>query len=782
MNFKRSKRTMAIMLAMVMMFSMLLPVSAFASGTEYRALLAPSVNDGEWGNVGSMLIKVDGGILDDSGNSVSLRLPADFEIGTEITVSGSTYSIKAGTDQRNSGITSGTDTVRITVPSNYAGDTNELSINDIEVQRLTQNEFMITVNAVSIAGENAFIRIDFPNVYVKNGYSGPVTVTASAPSNSAFTSGSVNLGSVVTGSDKVELAVTNTPTFSSEGTRDGDHVVIRVTEKKAGALEKGRDSLRLRLPSGFAWADADVNTIWGDEVKTDGTGDVKLTMNGIGDDELRIDMNKKTSKETTFELILAVEVDDETDAKVGEVTVQVRGKSDFSPSSLVIGSYGDYDVTISTKDVPTIYSGQVEQEVAEVVIKESVQKSLIDGRTITITLPSHARWGEIDSDSDAGVKLEFDGFTGTDGKTARWKVVGESNDAAELSLGDLEVVVQPGFSGDLVAEIGGTAGLKGEVVLANVIKPVTISASGVTNVAIGSVSKAGDLTITENDERAIKKDKDLIVELPQGVRYASTPKVEVTEGDLKIDTYGLTTRSLGGHDDRVLVIPIDSESTEASTIKITGIEYVVDRTVPEADISVSIKGAAVNEVNDRNEVEDYYRGTLKYESSDERVVDSSHSDRTVFRTTDGAIFPNNNTVDKAVNAKVTTPAQGDAGFAMFTVGSTIYNVDGTMRVMDAAPYIKNDRTYVPVRFLAYALGVDEDDVAYEGGVVTLTKGDTTVALTIGSNSIDVNGSVTTMDVAPEISNDRTMLPARFVAEAFGATVGFASGQVVIDMK
>jgi len=55
---------------------------------------------------------------------------------------------------------------------------------------------------------------------------------------------------------------------------------------------------------------------------------------------------------------------------------------------------------------------------------------------------------------------------------------------------------------------------------------------------------------------------------------------------------------------------------------------------------------------------------------------------------------------------------------------------------------------------------------------TFTDGVTTVELTIGSTTITVNGEEQIMDVAPEISNDRTMLPARWVAEAFGARVGW----------
>jgi hypothetical protein len=105
--------------------------------------------------------------------------------------------------------------------------------------------------------------------------------------------------------------------------------------------------------------------------------------------------------------------------------------------------------------------------------------------------------------------------------------------------------------------------------------------------------------------------------------------------------------------------------------------------------------------------------------------------------------------------------------------------------MDVAPYIKNDRTYVPYRYLALALGVAEDDIVWDAAAqkVTVTKGENTVEAVIGSTTLTVNGSAVTMDVAPEITNDRTMLPARFLAEALGATVGWdpATQTVVFEM-
>lgn len=109
----------------------------------------------------------------------------------------------------------------------------------------------------------------------------------------------------------------------------------------------------------------------------------------------------------------------------------------------------------------------------------------------------------------------------------------------------------------------------------------------------------------------------------------------------------------------------------------------------------------------------------------------------------------------------------------------------TVQTMDVAPYIKEDRTYVPVRYLAYSLGVEENGVTWDGDArkVGISKDDTDIALVIGSPVMQVNQKPVRMDVAPEITSDRTFLPARWVAEALGAEVEWydSSKQAIIKM-
>ncbi|SHJ15578.1 copper amine oxidase N-terminal domain-containing protein [Desulfofundulus thermosubterraneus] len=112
--------------------------------------------------------------------------------------------------------------------------------------------------------------------------------------------------------------------------------------------------------------------------------------------------------------------------------------------------------------------------------------------------------------------------------------------------------------------------------------------------------------------------------------------------------------------------------------------------------------------------------------------------------------------------------------AVFVIGQKSYTVDGQAKTMDAAPFTRNGRSYVPVRYLALALGVAENDIIWVGdtGDVSLKLGDKLVQMKVGSRTLYVNGQAKQMDVAPLVRNGRTYLPARWVAEAFGYAVGW----------
>ncbi|MDR1000925.1 MAG: copper amine oxidase N-terminal domain-containing protein [Clostridiales bacterium] len=102
----------------------------------------------------------------------------------------------------------------------------------------------------------------------------------------------------------------------------------------------------------------------------------------------------------------------------------------------------------------------------------------------------------------------------------------------------------------------------------------------------------------------------------------------------------------------------------------------------------------------------------------------------------------------------------------------------------------NDRTLVPVRAIVEGLGghIEWDEKARK---VTVDKDGVIIEMTIGSKTVRVNGQSRTIDVAPNIYNDYTYLPVRFVSENLGANVSWnterdnmlvqqAQGNVFVD--
>ncbi|KXO15849.1 copper amine oxidase domain protein [Clostridiales bacterium KA00134] len=92
---------------------------------------------------------------------------------------------------------------------------------------------------------------------------------------------------------------------------------------------------------------------------------------------------------------------------------------------------------------------------------------------------------------------------------------------------------------------------------------------------------------------------------------------------------------------------------------------------------------------------------------------------------------------------------------------------------DAEPYIKNSRTYVPIRFIAEELGYDVQWDSKEK-MVTMNSSETSVELKIGSDNMKVNDKDVKLDSSPEIKNSRTFVPLRAIAEAFGKKVDYSN--------
>lgn len=97
------------------------------------------------------------------------------------------------------------------------------------------------------------------------------------------------------------------------------------------------------------------------------------------------------------------------------------------------------------------------------------------------------------------------------------------------------------------------------------------------------------------------------------------------------------------------------------------------------------------------------------------------------------------------------------------------------------PVIQNGRTLVPLRAIFETMGatVNWDNATR---TVTATRSGTTVKLTLGDKTLYKNGkAVMTLDVPAKALNGRTVVPARAVAEAFGAKVEWNSAAKLVQI-
>jgi hypothetical protein len=105
-----------------------------------------------------------------------------------------------------------------------------------------------------------------------------------------------------------------------------------------------------------------------------------------------------------------------------------------------------------------------------------------------------------------------------------------------------------------------------------------------------------------------------------------------------------------------------------------------------------------------------------------------------------------------------------------TYGIKVYVDGNSVSFPDQRPFIdKNNRTLVPIRFIAEEMGAE---VGWDGKteLVTIEKEGVLINLTIGEQRAQVNGAWKNFDTNATLVNGRTMVPLRFISETLGADV------------
>ena len=88
---------------------------------------------------------------------------------------------------------------------------------------------------------------------------------------------------------------------------------------------------------------------------------------------------------------------------------------------------------------------------------------------------------------------------------------------------------------------------------------------------------------------------------------------------------------------------------------------------------------------------------------------------------------------------------------------------------EIAPIVQNGRTLVPVRFIAEKFGAE---VGWDDATQTVTvkKGKKTITLQIGSDQMQAGEKTVTLDVPAQTVGGRTLIPLRAMVEAMDKAV------------
>lgn len=235
----------------------------------------------------------------------------------------------------------------------------------------------------------------------------------------------------------------------------------------------------------------------------------------------------------------------------------------------------------------------------------------------------------------------------------------------------------------------------------------------------GLVAKA-NLTVAQ-DGRSIK-----FLDNKGAVGANNKVAFQLVDGDGKTVALGG-----GGYNTSAVVIQSVSDDTAKVSATVNNTGDLADKGLGELSLTSDKPVTADIQVYVRNNDGKYYAGNLTY----------------TFGKT-------------ASNADTTV---------VMTIGSKDVIVDNNIVAIDTAALIKNERTFVPYRALAEAFGAKVEWNEKDRTVTTQMDGKT-VVMTIDKKEYKVNDKEMTMDVVPYISGDRTLVPVRFVAEALGFKV------------
>ena len=488
-----------------------------------------------------------------------------------------------------------------------------------------------------------------------------------------------------------------------------------------------------------------------------------------------------------------------------EVTTDNRGKAEFEVRSTKSGSF-----------VLTIVAGNVSQDVkVKFGQTEAISIEVAKEPSTTIAVDSAAKFQVTVKDVNGNkinahenVEIEATAKLGDKKYTI-------DTDGANKTTGDLKFTFNPPKVGTYtvtfqlknngrkattsveVAEQGKITELQVSYPSANVAVGATTDKPEVIEIDAAGVTKT--LTTFANIDFAISGNgvktftKDGIVTIQNDDKYAGE-SLAVTAVDKRNNVSGVTTLTIAdqaqnlafngttaqvGVDTSIPFSIVDSNGNKValgSNAKIANATAVATAKPDGANVTAVInnqddlqnKGVAYLQVASNKAGDAKFQVMITVDVQESKKVAVLVDNQIVYKDAVDTVtkyytgVANVTFGDKAADSANST--------ATMIIGSTTFVANGKVVTSDVAPFVKDGRTFLPIRALGEAMGAE---VAFDEAtnVVTIKLDGKTVTMTLGSAVMTVGDKVVTMDTAAYATAEgRTVVPVRFAAEALGFNV------------
>lgn len=533
---------------------------------------------------------------------------------------------------------------------------------------------------------------------------------------------------------------------------------IIISESVRKSIEKN-GTITLKLSNNFKFVDKGNGGDDGFKLTDTSYNGVTGTVTNFDDDELTIKLTAGATDSEKSRLVLnGIWVETLDDTKPGEIaTITVSGAG-VDKTKLEAAKYVDYGYVweAEDKDLPVLYSGSYDMsdnDTLKVTFKETVKGSWLRGRKTTITFPDGVKVNDIDVKKSKNASSYFADYS-VDGNKVTVSTTSENVDKAEVEL-VFNVSIDAGFTGDITATLGGAA-VTGEMtaVVAKAEMPFKIE-TVINEVKIDYRNVAiNDITIKEAYAGALEKSKTLRLTAEE-MAFEKGVKAEVVEGDLTIDK--IETDKDGNID-----LKIDRESVNTpATIKVSGLQLYLNRSLPAGDYRLS--ATPVGQSTTTSYTDAFFKN---YKESVDSAEDKAKATKKFFDTDEVVLIPD--------FVKVVTAPRDQDDSTFTTKLSVVIGAKemkaGEKTIPLAVPaYISADGyTMLPVRAVTEALSgtaiVNWDNATRK---VTIIFGSRIISMTIGSNTMTINGTEVPMSSKAVITEEYTFIPLRDLGYALG---------------